>query len=263
MKLEREENMARDIGILVIHGMGRQERDFHEGIQADVNGKLGRSSRRRIAWQPVYWADILETRQEQYLTRARREADLDYISLRRFMVSSIGDAAAYRRIGKPTEGTYGKIHARVRDAKKELDGRLAEPGSPFMILAHSLGGHIISNYIWDIQKSDPASREFRGLEALITFGCNIPLFTFALSKVEPVQLNGAIWENYYDPDDVLAYPIAPTRGYRRAGVVDKAINVGGLFSSWNPLSHSKYWTDDSLTRPIAEHVQRILKKKDD
>lgn len=254
--------MANDIGILVIHGMGKQEEDFSDGLQADVSRKLRASDPERIAWQPVYWADILETRQEQYLKKARREADLDYISLRRFMVSSIGDAAGYRRVGKPTEGTYGKIHARVRAAKKELDDRLAKPDSPLVILAHSLGGHIISNYIWDIQKGDPLSREFSGLEVLITFGCNIPLFTFALSKVEPIQLNGATWENYYDPDDVLAYPIAPTRGYKGAGVVDKAINVGGVFSSWNPLSHSKYWTDNSLTRPIAKHVERILKKID-
>ena len=254
--------MTKDIGILVIHGIGKQERDFSDGIQADVSRKLSKSDRIRIAWQPVYWADILETRQVQYLNRARRTADLDFISLRRFMVSSIGDAAAYRLIGKPNEGTYGKIHARVRAAKKRLDGRLAKPNSPLVILAHSLGGHIISNYIWDIQKGDPSSREFSGLEILITFGCNIPLFTFALSKVEPIQLNGATWENYYDPDDVLAYPIAPTRGYKGAGILDKAVNVGGVYSSWNPLSHAKYWTDDSLTRPIANHVERILNEID-
>lgn len=250
--------MAKDIGILVIHGIGKQKSNFSDGIQADVSKKLSKSDRARIAWQPVYWADILDKRQKQYLRRARRAADLDYVSLRRFMVSSIGDAAAYRRIGKPSEGTYGKIHARVRAAKKELDGRLAKPDSPLVILAHSLGGHIISNFIWDAQKANPSSPEFSGLEVLITFGCNIPLFTFALSKVEPIQLNGATWENYYDPDDVLAYPIAPTRGYKDVRVVDKAINVGGVFSSWNPFSHSKYWTDDHLTRPIAKHVNRIL-----
>ena len=251
--------MARDLGILVIHGMGQQEPNFADDIQADVSKKLTDNDVRRTAWQPVYWADILEKRQNQYLKNARRNADLDYISLRTFIVSAVGDAAAYRRVGRANQGTYGKIHHRVRNAKKQLDHRLGKSNSPLMILAHSLGGHIISNFIWDIEKGNSPFQDFSGLKALITFGCNIPLFTFALNKVEPIALPpNAIWENYYDPDDVLAYPIAPTRGYKGTAVVDKAINVGGLFSSWNPLSHSEYWTDDSLTSPIANHVKRIL-----
>jgi len=255
--------MAKDLGILVIHGMGQQAMHFADGLERDVSGKLNSAHAQRIAWQSVFWADILESRQQQYLKKARREADLDYISLRRFIVSSIGDAAAYRRVGKPTEGTYGRIHARVRDAKLQLEDRLTNPNGPLIILAHSLGGHIISNYIWDIEEKNSPFQDFSGLRVLITFGCNIPLFTFALGRVVPITLpDGAIWENYYDPDDVLAYPIAPTRGYSSSGVIDRAINVGGLFSSWSPLSHSKYWTDDSLTRPIANHVESLLNEID-
>ena len=255
--------MAGDLGILVIHGMGQQESNFSDDIQSDVIAKLTENDAGRLAWQPVHWADILEPRQNQYLKKARRDAELGYISLRRFMVSAVGDAAAYRLIGKATEGTYGKIHRRVRDAKKQLESRLSKPDSPLICLAHSLGGHIMSNYLWDIEKGNSPFQDFSGLKILITFGCNIPLFTFALTKVQPITLpKGAIWENYYDPDDVLAYPIAPTRGYKDAGVIDKAINVGGLFTSWNPLSHSGYWTDNSLTRPISDHVERVLREID-
>jgi len=53
------------------------------------------------------------------------------------------------------------------------------------------------------------------------------------------------WNNYYKPDDILGWPL------RQLGelfdiVEDHAINVGGLFFSWNPFSNSHYWSDKKL-----------------
>ena len=71
--------------------------------------------------------------------------------------------------------------------------------------------------------------------------------------------NKAKWLNYYDPDDVLGYPLKViNRAYDDVVDLDKAINVGGLFSSWNPLSHNKYWTDDDFTEPAAAFIATFL-----
>jgi len=70
---------------------------------------------------------------------------------------------------------------------------------PVIILAHSLGGHIMSNYIWDMQKpknslpDDLSSFErLEYLAGMITFGCNIPVFAFAHRKIETIDFPGKI-----------------------------------------------------------------------
>ena len=98
---------------------------------------------------------------------------------------------------------------KVYEDPKELD----RTPKPLVVLAHSIGGHIMSNYIWDIQKKrpivEPGANKFERMETLagiITFGCKIPLFTFALKDIVPITLPGGVkWLNYFDPDDVLGY----------------------------------------------------------
>ena len=98
------------------------------------------------------------------------------------------------------------------------------------------------------------------VKGFITFGCNIPLFTFALPKIVPITLPaGATWRNYYDPDDVLGYPLKPlSTDYASTVEDDIAVNVGGFFSSWNPMSHTGYWTDNDFTKPVAKFLSGLL-----
>ena len=107
------------------------------------------------------------------------------------------------------------------------------------------------------------------LAGIVTFGCNIPFFTFAYEAVEPIEFppgeltatlkRKAKWLNYYDPDDVLGYPLkAINADYRKVVTKDIPINVGGVFSSWNPLAHGGYWTDNSFTKPVAKFITSFL-----
>ena len=125
----------------------------------------------------------------------------------------------------------------------------------------------MSNYIGYLQKNRTIVRpennrfeQMRTIKGIITFGSNIPLFTFALKKMVPVRLPaGATWVNYHDPDDILDYPPKPiSPAYLRAVRRDTAINVGGLFLSWNPLPHKGYWTDNDFTKPVGHFISRLL-----
>ena len=61
------------------------------------------------------------------------------------------------------------------------------------------------------------------------------------------------------PDDILGYPLRPINdAYRRTVHRDIAINVGGLFASWNPLSHARDWTDGDFVRPVARFLATLL-----
>ena len=268
--------MSSELAIIVIHGMGSQKTDYAEAMIREIDERvsnLGKDTS-QVGWRPIFWADVLEDRQLKYLRDAERQGDLDFIRLRRFVLTAFCDASAYQRVTSSFNTTYEEIHARIRKAMKELyEIQLQSKAKPLIVMAHSLGGHIISNYIWDMQKKkDPALSPFERMERLagiVTFGCNMPLFTFAYKKVTPIkfpatQLSAATkkkakWLNFYDPDDILGYPIKPINAeYRKVVTKDIAINVGGILSSWNPASHSNYWTDNDFTKPVAKFIASFL-----
>lgn len=203
--------------IAVIHGMGSQRPGYSRPMRDEINRRLGLKAA-RVSWREIYWADILESREREFLRDANADNELDWLRLRRFMLRAFGDASAYRRTGDACSSAYCDIHARIRDAIAALD-----PGedAPLIVMAHSLGGHIMSNYIWDMQQgrpiAPPGDSPFQRLETLaglITFGCNIPLFTLAWRKsdIHPIRFPGqaldpaarqrARWLNFFDPDDV-------------------------------------------------------------
>jgi len=119
----------------------------------------------------------------------------------------------------------------------------------------------------------------RTLAGIATFGCNIPLFSLAYERfvcfkfpdrhlaayfpgsTPADKLRDAVrWLNFFDPDDVLGYPLRPLgESYRRARIRDLDISAGGAFSAWNPTAHSQYWTDNSFTKPVAEQLCRLLR----
>lgn len=269
--------MAIELAVLVIHGMGSQEPDFAEPMIRELSDRVDNLDRdsSQIAWRSVYWADILEPRQRQYLRKAISSGDLDYTGLRKFMITAFGDASAYQKVASAQNSTYEEIHKRVENEIEQLYVTdLNSRPKPLIVIAHSLGGHIMSNYTWDMQTgANTAPSPFQRMEKLsgmITFGCNIPFFTFAYKDVKPIKFppsqlppnlkSKARWFNFYDPDDILGYPLKPlSPEYRKVVTRDIPINVGNFLTSWNPAAHSGYWTDNDFTKPVAKFIASFLK----
>lgn len=277
--------------------MGDQDTDFADGMIKEIEERIHDKEKldpSEIEWQPVWWAPVLSSAESDLWRRSQRGNDLDYKKLRLFVLHALGDAVAYRKVDKSKlhEGdinSYDEIHAQVKKDMKTLRERTRAgkpanaPEVPLIIIAHSLGCHILSNYIWDLQKKDAKSignnfEDMKTLSGLLTFGCNIPLFTLANNRVEPIKFPLPVakyfpkgtsanaikastkWWNYYDPDDILGWPLKPlSQSYRRAVHKDVPINVGVFWSSWNPASHGGYWGDNDFTVPASKAIAKILK----
>lgn len=65
------------------------------------------------------------------------------------------------------------------------------------------------------------------------------------------------WDNYYDADDVLGWPLAQL-GPDYAAVNDREVNAGSLISSWNPASHGAYWSDKDVVEPPAKTLEELI-----
>ena len=204
--------------------------------------------------------------------RSEPSNDLDATKLRQFFLYGFGDAGSLEHSSHRRKKKYiavqKEIAKAVEHAYLDLSGSVQKP---VVIIAQSLGCQVISNYLWDAQhdlnffakyKVDDADKKsfmkLGSLHNLITTGCNMPLFNAGLEDRQCFSKpNGFfIWDNYYDPDDVLGWPLRQL-GDSYDFVNDHAINAGGLFTSWNPLSHGKYWSDADVIDPLCN----ILKSK--
>lgn len=270
--------MAAEIGVLVVHGMGRQrDRHFADPMILELEARLERLgvAAGTVAWGRGYWADLLNRKEDELWDAMRRDHALDFAKLRRFLLNAFADAVAYRRSDGAATGTYEAIHRRIHEQLASLRFALGDADRPLVILAHSLGSVIASDHVWNEQRRNAHARgtnAFERMETLagiVTFGSNIPLFTLALEQVEaiafpPPELPKALrlearWLNYYDADDVLGWPLRPlSPSYAAAVSEDVAIDTGGPLTAWNPASHGEYWTDDSFTKPVAELIARIV-----
>jgi hypothetical protein len=268
------------LGVLVVHGMGDQRPTFADGLIAELDGLLKKAgvNSNAIAWQRGYWADVLNAREADLWDDMSRDNDLDLSKVRKFVLNALGDAVAYRQTDGIAGGVYDRIHDKMHGHLAALAAQLDHEQCPVIVLAHSLGAVIMSDYIWNEQRRNALARgrspieRMESLCGIVTFGCNIPLFTLAFRKEdvkaitfpapnlpEPVALE-AQWLNYYDPDDVLGWPLKPlSTSYNAAVTQDIGINVGNIFTSWSPMSHGEYWTDNSFTHPVAKLIERLAR----
>lgn len=279
------------IGILVIHGMGSQKLGFGNGLEEEVSDRLGGDAD-SFVWRQIHWADALKEREKE-LWRCMQTAvepdgtviSLDWRRAREFVVHNFGDAIAYQRDVPKGSDAYKMVHTIVSSNVKEIGKDLPDAKAPIVVIAHSLGAQIMSDYIWDRQHPQKDTKDKRepipNLVAMITFGCNIPLFSLGFPLAKPINLPGsgikkpglksaAKWLNFLDRDDVLGWPLKPlykknlaklNKSQKRtvANIEDYEINVGSLGLSWNPGAHAKYWTDNDFTRPVAVYLRGLLR----
>ena len=279
------------LGVLVVHGMGVQsEQEFAREFIAEMQRRLATRgvTNADVEYGAGYWADLLNQREHDLLAQMRAGGPLAFRALRGFVVEALGDAVAYRRGTADGENFYYRLHARIRERLAALRARLGGVDAPLVVVAHSLGSVIMSDYAWDAQHPETgraqgvdAFERLQTLAGLVTFGSNIPLFTLALPRViaiappraSPVLPDAvralAQWHNYYDPDDVLGWPLktlapggplAPDEyAYADAVDADHAIEVGGALTGWNPLSHTGYWNDRAFLEPVAAQIAAVAR----
>jgi hypothetical protein len=271
------------LGVLFVHGMGNQTPAYADEMIAEQKQRLARAGvdPEHVAFKSVFWGDLLDDRQNSLMRRMAEQGHLALRCLRQdLIVSGLGDPAAYLGPGTDESAYYGAIHARVETTLGELQEMLGgADAAPLVIVAHSLGCLIASNYLWDAQKETPWARGLapftRGetLAGFFTLGCNIPLFTFTnrTEDVMPIAFPGAQaarafrnkaafrcfaeWLNFYDPEDLLGYPLRPINAaYAKAVTEDVAVNTGPIWRA-----HTSYWGDPAVNGAIAKRVTGLVR----
>ena len=279
--------MPSKLDVLVLHGMGSQGPAFGDPVIAALERRISRfgADPAEVAWKPVHWAPVLQPKEDRLWQALSQPHRLDWAWLRKFVISNFGDAIAYlQRVPAQSPDVYNQIHRKVHQELVALRVDLGNLDRPLVVMAHSLGSVIMSNYIWDEQHGQGAGgtalERMETLAGLFTFGANIALVSLAYDPILSITFPSATlpgyfpgaspadvlavaqWLNFYDRDDVLGYPLKPLSPSYSAAVTEdreiREINVGNLLKSWNPASHGAYWTDRDFIRPVARAIADLL-----
>lgn len=240
----------KDAALITLHGMGKDKKGYYDGLEEGLKKRLGHDEWRRISFQNVLYAPILQKPQSE-LWRAiisASENDIDATKLRQFFLFGFGDAGSLEYSAYHDMKKYIKVQQEIQRALSDAYIEMGEDKSkPVVIIAQSLGCQVLSNYLWDSQKGkyifknpagiDADKLEFlrlKSLRNLFTTGCNIPLFISGINESDRKCFkkpnNKFQWDNYYDPDDVLGWPLRQL-GKTYEFIRDHHVNAGGLLTS--------------------------------
>lgn len=203
--------MAQPVAVVFVHGIHTLGPDYHKRMQDAIEARLPARLRELVTFRPVFWANRVRERQKQYLDVVAKNGLFEANAYRLLVVQGLGDAAAYQKTKSYKNSAYYQIQSDVRDVLEGLDAQ-GPPDRPLIFVGHSLGCHIISSFVWDINtiktwreerlaSEDEKVREFAAylkggspfrrldtLAGLVMMGSNMPLFTFTFGpdRVMPI-----------------------------------------------------------------------------
>jgi len=273
--------MAKKLGLIIIHGMGDTQPDFSGDLEKILGQQLGSQIWRDIHLEPVYYQSILQNNQRrvwndmQFLPPNK----LRWSQLRKFMLYGFADASSLEHNSTYDNSVYKKTQKIIVESLRRARQFLENKDSPLIVIAQSLGGQIISNYIWDSQMAkgiwevnntdyiNPSLEEkdfisLKTMRFLFTTGCNIPLFVAGFDKIIPFDKSKLHpqfeWKNYYDRDDPLGWPLQPLSDEYNQLVKDIEIDSGNFLLNQTPFSHNEYWTDTDFCKPLINEIKKLL-----
>ncbi len=278
------------IAVGFVHGAGTQHPDFYQGMLAALEGRLAEVCPGvELVAEGIYWADItdnLQKKLQEKLVPYNLRWD-NIIDARGFMISFVGDAIAYQPLPKeddpaPNQYIYVDIHERFAHKLKSLANQ-AGPDAPLCLISHSLGTIITSNFLYDLQcgKTPPRIRGIidqsstplengETLTHLYTMGSPIALWTLRYNDFgKPISVPApnlrdqeiGEWVNFYDKDDVVAYPIKNlSELYAEAVKDDIAVRNPGLLSGTPLGSHGGYYQSDEVIERIVQSLAEMSNK---
>jgi hypothetical protein len=245
--------------------------------------------------EPVDYADVMQNDETELFARMIKSGGMRWKKSRGFVVDFLADAIAYQATPWNRD-TYDAIHAAYAATLHRLAQR-AGPRAPLCVVAHSLGSIVSSNFFYDLQhdfgaKTNGNGRKLTPAVALdeledtpierghtfthfYTCGSTLPLWSLRyrnpkfglpvkvpspqLSELHP-NLRGE-WVNFYDADDVLGYPMKQlNENYAQMVTRDQQVNTGPFPWSMTPASHTHYFSNPEMAKPIAKSLAKTWRQ---
>jgi hypothetical protein len=292
--------MDKKAALITVHGMGSTPQNYNAGLLDAIEKRLGqRFSELHVG--SVYYQGDLQANEDKVWRRVADK--VHWSDLRKFVLFGFADATglecgkeapnsaytmaqtvmaaellkAQRAMGKngPVLMVAQSLGCQVVscyfwDARVARDAKTAPVGAqmPRAGIWQNIASYqdAITGNTAPLTPDELVFLQGDTLRNLVTTGCNIPIFVAAHARdqILPITPNTQfVWDNYYDSDDVLGWPLAELSDQYALAVKDHQVNAnsgldGLVFKSWNPLSHNEYWGDSTVLDAIEAQLKALL-----
>jgi pimeloyl-ACP methyl ester carboxylesterase len=218
--------VPRHVAVVFVHGILANNDGFAGPMEKRLRKKLPKELRPFVHFRSVYWAATVRDNQSDYQVRMHTSGSTWHRKLRRLVIEGLGDAAAYQKTRGRDNSIYYEAQGKITDKIKQLRAQL-KVDCPLIFVGHSLGCHVISSYLWDLNRlkqrtaeeiklePDPeVRRQWEELQkaspfcrldtcaGLVTLGSNMPMFTFTFGPTNVFPVTAA-------PHDDAGNPLHP------------------------------------------------------
>ena len=277
-----------DLVILAAPGMGAVDEGFAEPLFQALKSGLG-DDWSRIHTDTILCQGHLQPNLERVF-EAMQKRDMDYLRARKFMLYGLAEASAQLSDIQQRGGNYDKTQQAIYQTFERAAKATADT-APVLLLSHSIGCSILSNYLWDAQrptinhgiwrdggpkgvhKGSAKDLFLRGktLAHWYTLGASNPLWTAGMARDQIQAVTSDTrgynfrWKNFYHPDDLFGWPLKPlSPSYNQAVYRDYETRPLADWSaaSWGPqlVAHDGYWQNELVQKSLLEDVKELLKK---
>jgi pimeloyl-ACP methyl ester carboxylesterase len=196
------EKVPRHVAVVFVHGILANNDGFAEPMEKRLSKRLPEKLKPYVHFRSIYWAATVRDNQGDYQVRMNTSGSTWHRKLRRLVIEGLGDAAAYQKTRDRDNSIYYEAQGKISDKIKQLRAQI-KVDCPLIFIGHSLGCHVISSYLWDLNRlkqrtadeikleRDPRARsqweelqhasDFCRLDTcagIVTLGSNMPMFTF-------------------------------------------------------------------------------------
>lgn len=222
---------------LFVHGIGRQRGHFADEARATLREAL-RARGERCWLESCVYADIADRLQDAMDARVEKRGSAGGL-FQKVSTGVLADATMYVRSAALRDAIYRRL-----DASWERFGGAAD--RRVVLFAHSLGCLVTTDWL----RLRPEVRP----RALVTFGCNLELFTMGEPFDCPAQLRPgqASWTNVFYPRDALGWPLAGAPGLSHVRDVKLPWKLARP-STWFGTAHNAYWGSEKLWADLVPH----------
>lgn len=221
------------VAVIFVHGIHGNVLDFAGKMERKLREQLSDDLQSYLQFRSVFWADRVRGNQGDYYGAVQKTGNVRHKRLRKHVIETLGDAAAYQKTPNRQNSVYYAVHEKISSVIDELD-LPNHRGRPLILIGHSLGCHVISTFLYDLNKLKQSTeaeiraeiaderlleewlgewkrlrpekaspfRRLDTLAGLVTMGNNMPLFTFTFGpkRVRPITLAPEIRPVADDPD---------------------------------------------------------------
>lgn len=239
------------VAIITLHGQGSYKKFAHEEMVGNILDCID-YNRGLIETFPVMYYSKAQANQDDLISRMNINRPKLVSRTRDKIVSSFGDPSTIYH----NKEAYDDVMSKIKDQFLAAQAWLNDPEGKIVIIAHSLGTALISNYLWDAQQ---AGIKYTKVKLLVTTGSPMPVFLSGIHKddITPIRKTSFRfqWLNFWNKKDVLSFPLQKINSDYDFLVEDIEVKKGWWFKA-----HGRYSSTKKCYKRVAKEIQYLLEE---